>query len=169
RGDTSRAVPTTSLPTAAGSSGSEVSGSRLRIPMAPGACSPPPSPPTSLGERGSRKRSVRERRSSPRPSATPWPSATGSDRSVRDGRSSGNLAEVRIVVDARPAVFPQKTGVGFYTWHLLRLLPRIDPATTYVAWYLNAGAITGGPRRPLRELGAPNLVERGTPIPAGWF
>ena len=76
---------------------------------------------------------------------------------------------MRIVVDARPAVFAQKTGIGVYTWHLLRLLPRVDPATTYLAWYLNAGAITGGPRRPLRELGAPNLVERGTPIPAGWF
>jgi len=76
---------------------------------------------------------------------------------------------VRVVVDARPAVFPQKTGIGYYTWHLLRLLPRADPSTTYVAWYLNARELLGGPRRPLRELAAPNLVERGTPIPASWF
>ena len=76
---------------------------------------------------------------------------------------------MRVVVDARPAVFPQKTGIGYYTWHLLRLLPRADPSTTYVAWYLNARELLGGPRRPLRELAAPNLVERGTPIPASWF
>ncbi len=73
---------------------------------------------------------------------------------------------MRVVVDARPAVFPHKTGVGFYTWHLLRLLPRLDPSTTYVAWYLNAGSLLGGARRPLRELAAPNLVQRATPIPA---
>lgn len=76
---------------------------------------------------------------------------------------------MRVAVDARPAVFPQKTGVGYYTWHLLRLLPVVDPGTTYVAWYLNAGAFVGGPRRPLAELAAPNLVPRGTPIPAKWF
>jgi glycosyltransferase involved in cell wall biosynthesis len=76
---------------------------------------------------------------------------------------------VRVAVDARPAVFPQKTGVGYYTWHLLRLLPAIDPSTTYVAWYLNARGLAGGPRGLLRELAAPNLVERSTPIPASWF
>jgi glycosyltransferase involved in cell wall biosynthesis len=76
---------------------------------------------------------------------------------------------VRVALDARPAVYPHKTGVGYYTWHLLRLLPAVDPGTTYVAWYLNAGAFVGGPRRPLAELAAPNLVPRGTPIPARWF
>ncbi len=76
---------------------------------------------------------------------------------------------MRVVVDARAAVFPHKTGVGFYIWHLLRLLPRLDPSTTYVAWYLNAGSVLGGLRRPLRELAAPKLVQRATPIPATWF
>jgi glycosyltransferase involved in cell wall biosynthesis len=78
---------------------------------------------------------------------------------------------VRVAVDARPAVFPHKTGVGYYTWHLLRLLPLVDPATTYVAWYLNAGALLGRDVRPLRDLTPtrPNLVPRGTPIPARWF
>lgn len=76
---------------------------------------------------------------------------------------------MRVLVDARPAVFPQKTGVGYYTWHLLRLLPQVDPTTTYVAWYLNAGALIGGPRRPLAGLAGPNLVHRGIPIPARWF
>ena len=76
---------------------------------------------------------------------------------------------MRVAVDARPAVFPRKTGVGYYPWHLLRLLPALDPGTTYVAWYLNAGAFLGGPSRPLGELAARNLVQRGTPIPARWF
>jgi glycosyltransferase involved in cell wall biosynthesis len=66
-------------------------------------------------------------------------------------------------------VFPQKTGVGYYTWHLLRLLPAIDPSTEYVAWYLNARGLAGGPRGLLRKLAAPNLVERATPLPATWF
>jgi glycosyltransferase involved in cell wall biosynthesis len=85
-----------------------------------------------------------------------------------DGRRTPRRI-VRIAVDARPAVFPQKTGVGYYTWHLLRLLPAIDPSSTYVAWYLNARGLAGGPRGLLRELAAPNLVERATPFPARWF
>jgi len=76
---------------------------------------------------------------------------------------------VRVAIDARPAVFPQKTGIGHYTWHLLRHLPSVDPQTRYVAWYLNARALVGGPRRLLAELRAPNLTERWTPIPSGWF
>jgi glycosyltransferase involved in cell wall biosynthesis len=76
---------------------------------------------------------------------------------------------VRIGIDARPAVFPQKTGVGYYTWHLLRLLPAVDPSDTFVAWYLNAAGLTGGPRGLLRDLAAPNLIEKATPIPATWF
>jgi glycosyltransferase involved in cell wall biosynthesis len=76
---------------------------------------------------------------------------------------------VRIAVDARPAVFPHKTGVGYYTWHLLRLLPAVDPETTYLAWYLNARMLQGGPRRLLGDVAAPNLIERPTPLPARWF
>lgn len=76
---------------------------------------------------------------------------------------------MRLGVDARPAVFPQKTGIGYYTWHLLRLMPAIDPETTYVAWYLNARGLAGGRRGLLQNIAAPNLVERATPIPAGWF
>ena len=76
---------------------------------------------------------------------------------------------MRVVVDSRAAVFPHKTGVGFYTWHLLRVLPRLDPTTTYVAWYLDARSLLGGPRSPLRELAATNLLPRPTPIPARWF
>jgi glycosyltransferase involved in cell wall biosynthesis len=85
------------------------------------------------------------------------------DRGVSQAR------RLRIGVDARPAVFPQKTGIGYYTRHLLRLLPKADPDATFVAWYLNARGFLGGPRKPLRDLAAANLVERATPIPARWF
>lgn len=73
---------------------------------------------------------------------------------------------IRIAVDARPAVFPQRTGVGYYTWHLLKHLPAVDPNSEYVAWYLNARALTGGRRRRLAEL---PVTERWTPIPTRWF
>jgi glycosyltransferase involved in cell wall biosynthesis len=76
---------------------------------------------------------------------------------------------MRVAVDARPAVAPHRTGIGQYTWELLRHLPGVDLQTSYVAWYLNARGAVGGPRRFLRELAAPNLVERWTPIPARWF
>ena len=74
---------------------------------------------------------------------------------------------MRVAIDARPAVFAEKTGVGYYTWNLLKHLPRVDPSARYLAWYLNARALLGGPRRNLREL--PGVRERWTPIPARWF
>ena len=74
---------------------------------------------------------------------------------------------MRVAIDARPAVFAEKTGVGYYTWNLLKHLPRVDPSGRYLAWYLNARALLGGPRRNLREL--PGVRERWTPIPARWF
>lgn len=73
---------------------------------------------------------------------------------------------MRVAVDARSAVFAQKTGIGYYTWHLLKNLPVADPGTEYVAWYLNARALAGRPRHLLRDL---PVTERGTPIPAWWF
>src|SRR5947209_18947131 len=74
---------------------------------------------------------------------------------------------MRVAIDARPAVFAEKTGVGYYTWNLLKHLPRVDPSGRYLAWYLNARALLGGPRRILGEL--PGVRERWTPIPARWF
>jgi glycosyltransferase involved in cell wall biosynthesis len=76
---------------------------------------------------------------------------------------------VRVAIDARPAVFPHRTGIGEYTRELIRHLPRVDPETSYAAWYLNARGLLGGPRRFLGDLPAPNLAERWTPIPAAWF
>jgi glycosyltransferase involved in cell wall biosynthesis len=74
---------------------------------------------------------------------------------------------MRVAVDARSAVFPEKTGVGYYTWNLLRQFPRVDPSTRYLAWYLNAKVLLGGSRRLLG--GVPGVRERWTPIPARWF
>ncbi len=76
---------------------------------------------------------------------------------------------MRIAVDARPAAFPYRTGVGQYTRQLLRLLPKLDPTSMYVAWYLNARGLWGGPRQVFTEIAAPNLRERFTPVPARWF
>jgi glycosyltransferase involved in cell wall biosynthesis len=81
---------------------------------------------------------------------------------------------VRVAVDARPAVFPQKTGIGFYAQHLLRELPRVDPSTQYVAWYLDAKGVLGFPsKRTLSGMhgrgGGPTVIERPVPIPARLF
>jgi glycosyltransferase involved in cell wall biosynthesis len=78
---------------------------------------------------------------------------------------------VRVAVDARSAFSRSRTGIGHYTWYLIRHLPRVDPETTYVAWYLDARGVLGLTRkRRLAEEGhAPNLVERRIPIPSRWF
>lgn len=75
---------------------------------------------------------------------------------------------MRVAIDARPATAPEKTGVGYYTAHLIRRMPVLDPDTDYVAWYLNAGGFLHG-RRFFRDVAAPNLRELGTPIPARLF
>ncbi|HEX2069438.1 MAG TPA: glycosyltransferase, partial [Actinomycetota bacterium] len=76
---------------------------------------------------------------------------------------------MRIAVDARPAAFSYRTGVGQYTRQLLRLLPGLDPDSRYIAWYLNARGLLGGPRRTFTDITAPNFRERWTPVPARWF
>jgi glycosyltransferase involved in cell wall biosynthesis len=76
---------------------------------------------------------------------------------------------VRIAIDARPAVFPHPTGIGVYAEHLIRRMPALDPGSTYLAWYLNAGDRLRPRRRYFADAGLPNLRERGTPIPARWF
>ncbi|MGH2525729.1 MAG: hypothetical protein ACRDG2_03185, partial [Actinomycetota bacterium] len=75
---------------------------------------------------------------------------------------------MQVIIDARSATAPHRTGVGRYTWQLVRRLPLVDPSTRYVAWYLNAGGVLTG-RRFFMDVGASNLVEHGTPIPARWF
>jgi glycosyltransferase involved in cell wall biosynthesis len=75
---------------------------------------------------------------------------------------------MRVAIDARAAIAADRTGVGYYTRHLVRRLPMVDPSTEYVAWYLNAGGFLRR-RRFFSDVRAPNLSERGTPIPAAVF
>src|SRR5256885_1585019 len=76
---------------------------------------------------------------------------------------------MRVAVDARPAAFPQRTGVGWYTWHLLRLLPAVMPEDRFAAWYLDARILAGEPRRSLHELTGPRVREVAVPFPSRWF
>jgi glycosyltransferase involved in cell wall biosynthesis len=74
---------------------------------------------------------------------------------------------VRVVLDARSAVDPRRTGVGQYTRALLRHLPLADPETRFVAWYLD---VRGIGTRSRRFAGwAPNLAERATRLPTRVF
>jgi glycosyltransferase involved in cell wall biosynthesis len=78
---------------------------------------------------------------------------------------------VRVAIDARPAMPGARTGVGAYTWNLVRRLPAAAPDLELVAWYLDVRAALGIDRRPhlFADVGAPNLVERRLPIPSRWF
>ena len=78
---------------------------------------------------------------------------------------------VRVVIDARSAMPHARTGVGTYTWQLVRRLPSAAPDTTFVAWYLDVRASLGLDRR-ARLFGgvrAPNLEDRRIPLPSRWF
>jgi glycosyltransferase involved in cell wall biosynthesis len=77
--------------------------------------------------------------------------------------------QVRVLIDARPAASPKRTGIGHYTWSLLRHLPPVDPGTTYIAWYLAARDLLSGRRSRHRFRPAPNLRERAVPFPTRWF
>jgi glycosyltransferase involved in cell wall biosynthesis len=77
---------------------------------------------------------------------------------------------LRIAIDARSAFAGRRTGVGYYTWHLVRLLPRVDPSSKYLAWYLGApGARHPASHGRIVEHGPGNLIERRMPIPSPWF
>ncbi len=68
---------------------------------------------------------------------------------------------MRVLLDARPAVDREKTGVGYYAWNLIRRLPEVDPSTTYLAWYVHLG------RSPhFADLSYPNLREIGVIYPS---
>lgn len=45
---------------------------------------------------------------------------------------------MRVLIDARPALDPRRTGVGLYTQQIVRHLPHTDPGTEYTAWYLRS-------------------------------
>jgi glycosyltransferase involved in cell wall biosynthesis len=77
--------------------------------------------------------------------------------------------QTRIAVDARPAAYAEKTGIGYYTWHLLQHFPKVDPASTYVAWYLNFGRLMGRRDDRFGDRIPKEIEERSTPFPARWF
>jgi glycosyltransferase involved in cell wall biosynthesis len=64
-----------------------------------------------------------------------------------------------------------RTGVGTYTWQMVRRLPSAAPETTFVAWYLDVRASLGLDERPrlFADVRAPNLVDRRVPLPSRWF
>jgi glycosyltransferase involved in cell wall biosynthesis len=64
-----------------------------------------------------------------------------------------------------------RTGIGTYTWQVVRRLPTVDPETTFVAWYVDVRGALGIERRPrlFHEVRATNLVDRRIPFPASWF
>jgi len=70
---------------------------------------------------------------------------------------------LRIAIDAIPAVDRNKTGIGWYTHHLINTLPLVDADSEYTAWYLHA-------RDPFNKdryfADLPNLREKGIPFPA---
>jgi glycosyltransferase involved in cell wall biosynthesis len=76
---------------------------------------------------------------------------------------------VRVAIDSRQAFARERTGIGYYVSYLLRLLPVVDPTTTYVAWYPSARAALHLKNRRRLDHRAPNLLERVTPIPSAWF
>jgi glycosyltransferase involved in cell wall biosynthesis len=71
---------------------------------------------------------------------------------------------VRVLIDARPAVDRRPTGIGRYVRALLRHLPRADPGSRYLAWYLD---VRGARHR--SEGWPPNLTLRASRIPAEAF
>jgi glycosyltransferase involved in cell wall biosynthesis len=75
---------------------------------------------------------------------------------------------VKVVIDARPALDPRRTGVGHYTQQVIRHLPHIDPEDEYVAWYLHAKGILRH-RQFFASVSAPNLSERASRFPARVF
>lgn len=75
---------------------------------------------------------------------------------------------MRIVLDARPALDPRRTGVGHYASMLIRHLPLAEPADEIVAWYLHARGILH-PKRFFDDVDAPNLHERASRFPARVF
>lgn len=74
---------------------------------------------------------------------------------------------MRVVIDARPALDPRRTGIGRYTAAVLRHVPPADPDGRYVAWYLDVRGTLSN-RRWFRGW-APNLTERATRIPTRAF
>ena len=81
--------------------------------------------------------------------------------------NGGSHPALRVVLDARPALDPRRTGVGHYAWQLVHHLPPVDPDTSYVAWYLHARGLLH-PRSFFAGV-SPNLSEKASRLPARIF
>jgi glycosyltransferase involved in cell wall biosynthesis len=75
---------------------------------------------------------------------------------------------VRIVIDARPALDPRRTGIGQYAHELIRHLPFADPDDEFIAWYLHARGLIR-PRSFFADVDAPNLFEKASRFPTRIF
>ena len=75
---------------------------------------------------------------------------------------------MRVAIDARPAIDAEKTGVGWYTWHLLHRLPVVDARTQYLAWYLHAKGLLRHPRF-FPDAAQRNFAEHASRFPARLF
>ena len=67
-------------------------------------------------------------------------------------RQSTHVA-VRVAIDARSAIPQSRTGIGYYTWHLVDLLPRVDPRPR-----TSPGTSTYGARWPSRTDGGSSTM-----------
>jgi glycosyltransferase involved in cell wall biosynthesis len=74
-------------------------------------------------------------------------------------------ARLRIAVDARSALDPNRTGIGHYCWHIVRNLPLADPQNSYIAWHLDPKGVRKGAFANL----ASNLSEAVGNFPNRWF
>jgi glycosyltransferase involved in cell wall biosynthesis len=74
---------------------------------------------------------------------------------------------MRVLIDARPALDPRRTGVGHYAQEITRHLPIADPEGRYAAWYLHARGLLR-PRKFFAGV-APNLSEVASRFPARVF
>jgi glycosyltransferase involved in cell wall biosynthesis len=75
-------------------------------------------------------------------------------------------APLRVAIDARAAVAPERTGVGVYTSELLRRLPLADRQAEYTAWLLDVRGVVNR-RRFFGDVRG--LREHRTAIPARVF
>lgn len=72
------------------------------------------------------------------------------------------------MIDARPALGPRGTGIPHYVRRMVRHLPAADPATDFVAWYLDVRGVFRGRRR-FAALELSNLTEKASRIPSRLF
>lgn len=71
---------------------------------------------------------------------------------------------MRFVIDARAATDPRPTGVGVYAGRMVHHLPREDPSSRYVAWYIHGRGLLR-PRRFFDGSRIANLREEALRVP----